>query len=169
MLLQVITTIWTKRSRGAPASVSRNAVPEALAFPSSQPIPKGGMLLHSANFDEERDFQIRERVDALPHLREALGMSFLESPNGIDVLYSDSSGCGHPARAGLRRTQIFSLGVGEVGRLRINWRYSSSMTQYKDWVYVKEVVNVANSSECAADAFVSAAPDKLADHMADLW
>lgn len=168
MLVQVITTTWTKQSRGAPTSAIRNMVPEALAIPNDQPIQLGGLLVHSAKFNEKNDFHVHESVEIVTCASDLLGMSFLESPKGVDVLYSDSSGCGYPGRPGLRRTQLFCLGSGEIGRLRINWRYSGSMCQHGEWVYVKEVINVANVTAFATDLFVSSAY-KLADHMADLW
>lgn len=64
VLLQCITTAWTKRSRGAIGASRRNRLPETLPLPANRPGPPGhvlhqtaDILYHHVHYDEWNGYQ----------------------------------------------------------------------------------------------------------------
>ncbi|MCW2936195.1 MAG: hypothetical protein JWM19_7157 [Actinomycetia bacterium] len=57
VIAQWVRTVWTKRSRGGPAAVHRNAVASGFKLPGTQP-----PLVHEVLMAEQDDFKPRDSL-----------------------------------------------------------------------------------------------------------
>jgi hypothetical protein len=145
VVIQIVTTRWTKASRGQPKAAARAAVPEVLPFRA----PSGDLVLvETVVADEARRFELvrtPELADGLPLRLANVQIEVVDE--AVRVTRRREIGSGWPNRP--RDVMAFSLAAGAWGQVVTNHRHSS----YSGWSYDKIVVNVARPAAGAADAF----------------
>lgn len=157
LIVQHISTYWSKASRGGPLARVRNAVP--LALPISKRPPSGAVsVFHEAQFKERCEFKPVEDfiVDspAVPRGR-ALCIRAGLGADGAWASYDYDNQCGGaPARPGVTKKLIAPL-VRFVSIIS-NGRFSSP--SYGDWFYEKHVVNVGQFASFDPDCFTETEP-----------
>lgn len=174
ILVQHITSSWSKASRGGPPAARRNAVPEALPLPTEAAGKRGDTLIqHTVSYGEDNDFAsplhdsltaggagvIRVGCVRVEPLAGAARVAFEYDPRAAGMPPRDT----HPRAAAKTG---FELGAGEWGRVLYNGRFSSDEG---GWWYRKTVVNVACCDEVKAEVFVSTRPLYTIDRMVVLW
>ena len=174
ILVQHVTSSWSKASRGGPSAARRNAVPEALLLPKAAVGKRGNALIqHTASYGEDNDF-VSPSHDSLT--AESAGVIRIGCvrveplDGGARVAFEyDFRVAGMPPRDAHQMAKAradFELAVGEWGRVLYNGRFSSDEG---GWGYQKTVVNVGCHDEVQAEAFVSTRPLYTIDRMASLW
>lgn len=165
LIVQLLTTEWTKESRGAPGAQLRNATPLAVELPPRwTELDDATFRVHHLYFAEHRDYVPREWTDV------RRGRPFVEveafrverEEKGVRVLLNHGQ-MGLPGSrewGGMARDQhteeLFQLSAGEWGRAIYNER-----VQYWDtghWGYCKHVLNVGLLKDVGLDVFRSTAP-----------
>lgn len=173
ILIQRLVTIWTKKSRGAPGSIRRNAVPDAIVLPVNRFAGTRFTLLeHDVIFHERSEFENpQEKSSVFDSLgqqgRKKFGcVEVSKTDGGLQVSWSyDSRDAGLPDRA---RTQADSaLGLNSWARVVFNGRYS--MDWEGGWWYEKKVVNVGFFSTLSETVFKDSAPEITIDRMTMLY
>ncbi|GAA3342391.1 hypothetical protein GCM10020358_37210 [Amorphoplanes nipponensis] len=173
IVVQRVVTEWTKRSRGAPGAVRRNAVPEACPVP---PADGAGVLVHQV-FARERDgFAGRETRSG--HTLPASGSLPLDGVAGVRLERAD----GRLQVTGVtgvwcqcftvfpRRPDrtVLVLLPGRWGRWRLNFRLWED-DGHGEWRYQKWVVNVAHlAGPAPAELFQASPPATVTDEMVQL-
>lgn len=138
VIQQLITTYWTKASRGGKAATIRNAVPEKL--PSS---------ILQAHFSEFTGFEFStERDDMIGELL----VSYIESENLITVFYAGIRGVPHRQ---IHSKKIFQLFPGEWGQVIANCR---GITCEDTWTYGKHVINIYMGNSPPENIFLTSNP-----------
>jgi hypothetical protein len=167
LLIQHITTDWTKASRGGDGARRRNAVPERLPIPDELVAPNCLIRMHRVQFDEAADFQ-PEYSTAMEDSLEFLhcrGMALQFEGDGVDVSFvRDHFNAAIADRrivdaTGKVVSQIpaFRLKAGQWGQLVNNGRYTDVDTG--NWSYEKSIVNIALfAAEVDAQLFVRSRP-----------
>jgi hypothetical protein len=169
LVVQEISTWWTKRARSGQGALRRRAAPEALPLPTEP--PAGPALVHhvvacreAGDFAPETErFETRPISPRLALTAGCVRIRLLGQRVEADWAWSFE--CGAPARSEHRRT-VLTLGPGEWGRVRTNGRMTT-MLGLSDWKYHLHVVNVALAAEPAAHPF-HGDPTKTFDSLADL-
>lgn len=158
IVIQAVTTRWTKASRGAPQAGVRAGVPAAATLP----VPlragaAGGALVHQLEALEERGFTLDEVAvddEAAPPVTVA-GVRVAQQGDLVEVTRLGARWQGWPPRE--RDRVVFRLAPGEWGRAVRNLRIGGA----GDWRYAKFAVNVAHLSDPVTfdpDLFVAAPP-----------
>ncbi|MBM7478194.1 hypothetical protein ACFP63_04430 [Oerskovia jenensis] len=130
--LQVVTTRWTKHSRGGEAATVRNATPVAFRLPAAE-MP----LVHGVEMREEDDFRPVESIgDASTEERVRLRVR----DGRLTVFTPIPEWYAIPPRP--RRPPAVRLAPGEWVRWQLNFRFSS-LFGTQDWSYWQDTVNVA--------------------------
>lgn len=143
VVVQWISTSWTKRSRGEPAATLRNAVPDGLPLPDLT-MP----LLHRVTAREADGFLLHEEVShELPHRQVVLQ----PVDDGLRVQVEPPFGV--PVRP--HRPHII-LGPNDWVRWQINSR-SSTASGMGDWYYVSHTFNIGYG-DIEAAAFCGESP-----------
>lgn len=159
VVAQHVTVTWTKASRGAPASLVRNAVPEAFPLPVL-PDPPWVLALHSVNADEHRGFETTDSLAVDLQWTRSQPARIRVDERGVHVaVWVPGSPPG-------RRLSV-RPGLNEAVRLRWNRRFAGSSIE---WTYQKFVLNLLVSESLpAANAFVATEPALRKDALADLF
>ncbi|MFY0526895.1 hypothetical protein ACN28I_28415 [Archangium gephyra] len=167
LFIQLLTTEWTKDSRGGAGARVRDATPLALELPEalSGVWREGAFPLHHVYFSEQRRFLAREWTEV------RRGRPFVEleafrverSEAGVRVLL-DYGKMGMPGRLewsglsrGERHEELFRLTPGEWARGVYNERIQYWETGH--WGYCKHVLNVGLLCDAGREAFVRTAPE----------
>ncbi len=167
LFIQLLTTEWTKDSRGGADARVRNATLEALELPEalSGVWREGAFPLHHVYFSEQRRFLAREWTEV------RRGRPFVEleafrverSEAGVRVLL-DYGKMGMPGRLewsglsrGERHEELFRVTPGEWARGVYNERIQYWETGH--WGYCKHVLNVGLLYDAGRDAFLRTAPE----------
>jgi hypothetical protein len=173
IVVQRVVTEWTKRSRGAPGAVRRNAVAEAFVLP---PGVGGEVLVHRVVAREQDDFVVQETSGglALPEtgvlrLDGSAGVRLEMMTGQLLVTGVTDVWCQccrvFPPRAD--RT-VLRLKIGRWGRWRVNFRLWEDFNS-SEWLYQKWVVNVAYlPGPPSRDLFQGTEPAEVADDMVQL-
>jgi hypothetical protein len=171
LIVQQIQTYWTKASRGAPAAVRRNAVPEALPVPAPGahwPGPAPSRLHHKLWFSESKDFRTPAEEVILDPVFNPLPVGCVSILHRDEVVWTefryDGQFAGQPDRGVLRKK--IRTGPNEWAQVAYNGRFTHGYDGYQ-W-YVKLVVNVGVFSEFAADVFTRAKPTAVFRSMGPL-
>ncbi|MGW7522413.1 hypothetical protein [Streptomyces sp. NPDC054783] len=127
--VQLVRTVWTKRSRGGAAAARRNAVPVGFPLPE---VPLDGA--HTVWVAERHGFEPRESRTDLG----GISVSVRERDGGLRVFVHN--GFGVPLRP--RRPPAVWLPPGKWLRRQLNHR-SSSASGMADWSYSLDTFNVA--------------------------
>ena len=158
VVVQWVRTCWTKRSRGAPGAVRRNALPEAFPLPQATP-----PFVHEVRMSERDDFAPHPTVTG--GLPPAAEVELAEAGGILKVLLVvqdapewASSGLGlawRPAPVALR--------PGQTLRWQVNHRFAAE----EGWYYRLDTLNVCyrNSS---AQVFLGP-PDHRIDERSRLF
>ncbi|WNZ14235.1 hypothetical protein [Streptomyces sp. 11x1] len=188
IVVQRITTYWTKQSRGGGAATRRNAVPEA--FPLQAPGP-AGVLVNEVEAHERDGFTALHTIrtsdrpsgsdssraedpgggsfscDAVSLSPVTRGVFLMEDDGRLRVVVSPP-----PARLSSRGPRhLFTLGPGEYGRRRFNSRFTPSGCgcHSHQWWYEKWVVNVAYPGGTPApNLFTQREPTHVLDRLVRL-
>lgn len=152
-MVQVITTRWTKASRGQPGAGRRAAVPDVL--PLRAPVDDA-VVVEAVSADEERAFEVVRVTSDAAALPLRIASVLVEDVAGsVRVTRRREVGTAWPNRP--RDVVACSLEPGQWGQLVTNHRHSS----YSGWSYDKVVVNVARPHPGVADVFASEAVRRL--------
>ncbi|KZM36523.1 hypothetical protein [Oerskovia enterophila] len=130
--LQVVTTRWTKRSRGGDAATVRNATPVAFRLPAGS-----APLVHAVEMHEEHGFRPVESIGG-PATAETVSLRVREGQ--LTVFVPVPAWHAIPPRP--RRPPAVRLAPGEWVRWQLNFRFSS-LAGMQDWSYWQDTVNVA--------------------------
>lgn len=156
IVVQKITLVWTKRSRGGEGAQRRAAVPLAFELPA---FPAGDAAYHVLLSHEHSGFATRdvERRPSLPE-RDACVL-FERRGDGLRVGYQWAGACGAPRRGAVSPRWLMELRLGDYGRVLHNGRFSGE----DHWWYQQIVFNVAIADVVASDLFTRVAPTVTAD------
>lgn len=165
LFIQLLTTEWTKESRGGAGARGRNATPMASVLPDAWSGAGDALFhLHHVYFPEQRHFLRREWTEVRK------GKPFIEveafrverSDEGVRVLL-DYGKMGMPGRlgwSGLSRgeplEELYRLAPGEWARGVYNERIQYWETGH--WGYCKHVLNVGLLCGAGLDVFQRTAP-----------
>lgn len=147
-IVQLIHTVWTKASRGAPAAATRNRVPEAMRLP-----PEGirdiatGLLVHEVWY-REPDFET-PRSDVRVYEESVRNWNALELRVASDTVHLELGAGRHLA-----------LGRGEYGRVVFNYFIDEPNHGGHIRYYHKLSANVTLGSSPAAAMFTRNAPSR---------
>ncbi len=173
IVIQWVSTSWTKASRGHPGSSRRNAIQDGYPLPSAVLECASSVFSHqlqaneSSGFELQGSFRSYEPSDPLSPLNSSSRLLKLELEDHLLSLHftPDSLAMGAPSRRHLART--FKLRPGEWVRLRMNGRHTDYHTGTRH--YSKQVCNVALVSAPVIDLFTSGTPTYELDGMARLF
>ncbi len=162
--IQIISTHWTKASRGEPAASQRAAVPLALPLPGMLTGPTQ-VIYHRVTYRESSGFKphvVDETVlDTLPE--RDVGVELHATAEGLSVAYRWERACGAPPRDIMVIGPTLRLRPGQWGRLVHNGRFAWEDT----WAYQQIVFNVGALRHSAQ--FVEELPDKEQRVVRALW
>ncbi len=142
LIVQRITTEWTKASRGGVGATLRNATPDVLEIPSpTRTMP--GYILHDVRYSEHEHFECHSRIfesDAQTHIRiEPVCLHLTKHTVAARFVWSWRH-CGAPERD---PHDVFQLSHGEWGRFTCNGRFGAESSSGREWGYHKTVFNIA--------------------------
>ncbi|QDT64743.1 hypothetical protein [Calycomorphotria hydatis] len=157
LIVQRITTKWTKASRGGDGASVRNATPVALRLP-----PLDGAapnyLLHDIRFLEWKNYECHSDVyasEAQTHVRiEPLFIHATYELVTTRFVWSWHH-CGAPERDSY---DMFQLTVGQWGRFTCNGRFGAESSSGREWRYHKTVFNVALTEQFDDNLFIQTTP-----------
>lgn len=166
LFLQLLTTEWTKESRGGAGARVRNTTPLASVLPDAWSGAGGEDVfhLHHVDFSEQRHFLRREwtKVRKGKPFVEVEAFRVERSEAGVRVLL-DYGKMGMPGRLewsglsrGERHEELFRLTPGEWARGVYNERIQYWETGH--WGYCKHVLNVGLLCDAELDVFLRTAP-----------
>jgi hypothetical protein len=166
VIIQQITVVWTKKSRGAPWATRRNRVPKAISFTPAD----CNCLYECYGFAEAYDFKqeliTRQILDQIPHKLSDLLLEYQNNELVIGTHWEQS--WEKPAR--YDKTAALRLIMGQYGRLLVNWRHL--LYDYGDesihW-YSQDIWNIAIDDHPTPDLFIFREPDQLCDLRAHLF
>jgi hypothetical protein len=199
ILIQQIETRWTKRSRGAPGSTPRNAVPDAARLPAERISAYGAVVAyHFVGYGERNDFEQPGESLRLYKDFENAGEEFYMAPFGHNRAVTSKP------RPSLARTTL--QGWTELGEvlfrleadlLKANcnpanqgeprrrppisfelatgqWGQAIRNARYTVgfdalWMYGKTVLNIGLFDSLADDLYLETSPSLSQQQMAQLW
>lgn len=169
LMIQVVRTIWTKKSRGGQGAAKRNSVPEVVPFAGDLSAPDGSHAFHLIDFDEREDFSPRETfsIKASAAVTGLGCVSLREKGEELEVTYGHRPEvAGAPARARrFHAATVMTLPKGAWGRVAYNGRFADADTG--TWWYEKRVFNIQNHS--TGRPIFSGTPHAEHRDMAGLW
>lgn len=172
VIIQRISTDWTKQSRGSPGAIKRNSTPQALTLPLEE-LPPGGcsFIEHSSSFSERRDFEdprpsISFENFVLERPMRFGGVLVQRDAGRVRVSWNyTSEDAGMPLRP-QKKNDAFELALNQWGRVIYNGRFNG---EGEIWWYQKSVLNVGLFARAAAAVFVETVPDVVIDKTAMLY
>jgi hypothetical protein len=145
VMVQWVRTYWTKRSRGAPDAIRRNALPEAFLLPETAP-----PFVHEVRMFEWRDFTPYPTVTSgLPLTTQ---VKLTEADGALTVLLLVEKNAPAWASDGLGvpwRPAAIALRPGQTLRWQVNYRILTSGDPY----YRLDTLNVCYG-QGAAEVFL---------------
>jgi hypothetical protein len=168
-VVQIISVHWGKKSRGAPGSIKRNAIPEAVEMPLYKfALTDSEWIDHSLTFYEHEDFQNAHEAISVEKTLDSeeirkYGCTYVQKhlqSLRVDWKY-DWREAGMPLRA-TKTKDAFELELNQWGRVVYNGRFVSEEDGY-NWWYEKIVVNVGLFMNPTADVFIATAPQVTID------
>ena len=157
LIVQRITTDWTKASRGGDAASIRNSVPEAFALPTI-PDCDCDYIFHEIHARENEGFTCRDTL-----IESRLSGHLHIGPFFIHIAHDHISTrfvwswheCGAPERPS---QTLFKLNEGQWGQFKCNGRFGAQSTTGREWGYRKSVFNVAFLRSFNSEVFVNSDP-----------
>jgi hypothetical protein len=168
LVVQLLTTEWTKESRGGPGARLRSTTPRARVLPEAWLGPEDGTLrIHHIYYSERNQFLPREgsRIRSGRSLFEEVEAFRVErTEEGVRVLL-DHGRMGLPGAhewswemaRGNQYEELLSVAPGEWGRAVYNERLSYWDTG--NWGYCKHVLNVGLLRDASPDVFLATEPE----------
>lgn len=142
IVVQRITTEWTKDSRGGEGALKRNATPDAVELPLIA-YPTAQYILHDVRYLESKGFvpdaTVTESSCSQSIRAEPLILSVSKRQISVRFVWSWHH-CGAPERDS---HDLFRLDAGQWGRFTCNGRFGAESTAGREWGYRKTVLNVA--------------------------
>ncbi|QDT27751.1 hypothetical protein Enr10x_30810 [Gimesia panareensis] len=164
IIIQHITTLWTKKSRGMPEAEQRNAVPHRLLLPEA-PRPLPPVIIHEVIAQEGNDFQLKQTTQFPVSEEQYWSFQFQQQSDQLEVLFTYSwTEHGAPDRGSYTRP-LFSLKLSQTGAFSINGRFSSYDGQY----YAAHSVNLGFVDRFHDNLFLTQAPEHSIDLRAQLF
>jgi hypothetical protein len=163
IVIQWVRVRWTAAARGAPYANARRGLDRAAALPAS--LPAGEVVVHEVLADEAVDYVRREDMLA-GELRRSRDVGLWLSVAGMIVTVERLPGWAAYPRSG-RSARLFSLGPGQVGRYRANFRFTGCACN-PSWFYETWTVHISNGS-VDADRFVRGTVDYDVDNRMHLY
>lgn len=164
-VIQHISTVWTKKSRGGHAAGRRNAVPTACTLPTE--VFDSPFSLHNAIFPEHSDFRQEDEFklfSEIQHLENSI-LKFFTFDDTIKVrFYRDGYNAATPSP--LPYVDLFSLRESEWGSFIYNGRYADINTG--NWWYEKNVYNIAIIKHANERLFLTSKPNYKHSELAKL-
>lgn len=152
LLIQEITTWWTKASRGADRATLRTAVPQALSLPTSlHSVSEPTLLSHQVRYDEKNDFRVplSSTLSTQPFHqtlhRDNIVISLNQSVAQIHLGWI----FGTPRRHSVHN--ILTIAPSEWGQVCFNYRYTTG--DGGPWRYALWVFNIGLFFTCQPDIF----------------
>ncbi len=171
LLVQAISTEWTKASRGGSSAARRNGVLEQLPIPADlEAVSVASFVFHRVKYTEENEFLAPhlDQVEVQPAPEEGVRYNNLLVLHPCDstlrVICEWGNLSGAPKRYPTRAETV--LQSDQWMRLRYNVRLSREEGQ---WVYEKWVFNISMLRTPSARVFLDTEPSKVQSEMADLW
>ncbi len=171
LLIQAISTEWTKTSRGGSNATRRNGVPEQLAIPVTfDPASTSGVMLHRVGYSEGNGFLVPHldwiAVQAVPEegIRYNNFLVLHPSDGSLRITCEWGNLPGAPKRYPARVQT--ALEPDQWMRLRYNARLSRGEGL---WVYEKWIFNIAVLRTLSSRIFLDTEPSEIRSEMADLW
>ena len=167
ILIQRITTEWTKASRGNHGATVRNAFRDAYPLP---PIAqtRNPFIVHTVRFREWDNFELRENLTESSSATSAEIEPLRIYPHDDHLVVRfvwDWMYCGAPERDS---HEIFHVPLGEWGRFICNGRFGPTSSSGCVWHYHKTVFNIAFVESCEPSLFVDSKPRSVQDRLAIL-
>ena len=167
ILVQRITTEWTKASRGGRGAAVRNSFPEAFPLPPFDSTI-GTFIVHSVRFREWDNYECREDLNGYNSATDAHIEPIWIYHHGDHLVVRfvwDWMQCGAPERDS---HEIFHVAQGKWGRFSCNGRFGPTSSSGCVWHYHKTVFNIAFIDSHDANLFVSSKPQSVQDRLAML-
>ncbi len=167
LVLQLLTTEWTKESRGGSGARLRNTTPQGVVLPESLIGADDGTLrIHHVYFSERNNFLPREGTNTRSGrstFEEMEAFRVERTEEGVRVLL-DHGRMGLPGAhewswemaRGNQYEELLSVRPGEWGRAVYNERISYWETSH--WGYCKHVLNVGLLRDASPDVFLATEP-----------
>lgn len=164
IIIQHITTLWTKKSRGMPAAEKRNAAPHRLLLPAA-PRPLPSIFMHQVSAEEQTDFQLQQTTLIPASEAQYWSFQFQQQADQLEVWFTFSwTEHGAPDRGSYTRP-LFNLKQNQTGAFSINGRFSSDQGQH----YASHSVNLGFVDRFHDNLFLPQAPDHRVDLRAHLF
>jgi hypothetical protein len=169
IVLQRISTIWTKASNGGDGATARSATPEVLDLPALTSLPAAGFILHDVAYREADNFQTfseqieqREQIDPIRY--DCLEFAMQDRTLVVTLLWEQ--GRGDPRRPAFPRT-VWSFRPGQWGRITYNFRYAGE----HDTIYEKCVISIGlfPTASYSCRLFLEKEPAYIYRDMVPLW
>jgi hypothetical protein len=169
LIVQSITTIWTRRSSGGAAATLRNAVAKALPLPAEAAFAAPpATILHSVRYHEQDNFAqaSHSRLETLPGIavRRVNELAIYPQPGAVRVAAEWSGYGGAPHRHPV--PNLLLLGPDTWGRVSFNMRTGGDDAP---WTYTNYVINIGYYAAFHAACFVATQPLAQPAFMANLW
>jgi hypothetical protein len=167
IVLQRISTIWTKVSHGGAGATARNATPEVLELPPLACVPVEGFFLHDIAYREDDNFQglseqFGQHEQSDPIRLDCLEFAMADRTLVVTLVWEQSRGA--PRRPPFPRT-IWSFHPGQWGRVTYNFRRAGAY----DWIYEKCVMSIGLFPAYSSRLFLEKEPAYIYRDMASLW
>lgn len=158
IIIQHITTLSTKKSRGMPGAEKRNAVPRKLLLPGT-PHPLPPIFVHKVSAEERNDFHLKQTTHLPASEEHYWSFRFQQQADQLEVWFTYSrTEHGAPDRGSYSRP-LFNLKLNQTGAFSINGRFSSYQGQY----YASHFINLGFVNRFHDNLFLTQTPDHSID------
>ncbi|RYX84548.1 hypothetical protein EON83_09360 [bacterium] len=172
LYVQIIHTTWTKKSRGAPLSTPRNAVPLALRL---EDFPDDFLVVHRFDYSESADFQTptpkHQKFEFTDDLNFKYGSFTLcwEGQTATTKFHPLDYSVGAPGiKSPDPRIGHFAIEANQWIRLRWQGRFSDF--DEGSWWYEHTCINVAHFTITPQPhIFLQTEPARQFTHLPQLW
>jgi hypothetical protein len=171
VVVQAVTTRWTKRTRGALFAAQRRGIPLALPLPSRGEAPLDSFCLVDRVFYNDGDaFTEPVRFPLEEVKAQTLGGVFYQVDENVaiepgeDAIKIDLRWTnGAPRR--MHHVGLFTVRPGAWARIRYNYRRPTE----DSWMYVQRTLNIALGADLGPKVFTVTDPVHNYEDIADLW
>ena len=171
VVVQAVTTRWTKRTRGAPFAAQRRGIPLALPLPSlGEALLDSFCLVDQVFYNDGDAFREPVRLPVEDVQAQTLGGVFYQVDENITVEPGANAikvdlrwTNGAPRR--MHHVGLFTVRTDTWARIRYNYRTSLEET----WMYVQRTVNIAVGADLDLNVFTVTAPVHDYEDIAGRW
>lgn len=160
LVVQQVTILWTKATRGAPRANERTSLPRAFVVEPCSAL----CLIQHYRMAEWNQFDIElQTSQSSPQIPGAVDALRLRPTPEKEIVLGFGSHSGQPVRHPVN--QAATLRAGQWAQLIVNARHTSYSGQH----YSEDIFNVAYGDGLPPDVFLRGEPDYLIDLKADLF